>query len=131
MDQPPAIKLVPTGPPGRSSRKARAFTAEIQHLRAQGFTFEAIRGALAAAGVQVSNRTVQREAVRSVEMGPRYTASPDDQPLPAPDRAAQPTDPAVSTPTACAPIRQSGREFAEAFVLAHPTNPLLKRKESP
>jgi hypothetical protein len=33
-------------------------------LRSQGYTFEAIREALADAGVKVSNSTVQREVAR-------------------------------------------------------------------
>ncbi len=51
------MKLAPTGPPGRITRKARAFAAEILQLRNQGYTFEAIRAALAEAGVHVSSST--------------------------------------------------------------------------
>ena len=59
------MNLVPVRPPGPNARKARAFVAEIARLRAQGYTFEAIREALAGAGVDVSNSTVQREAARA------------------------------------------------------------------
>jgi hypothetical protein len=59
------MKLVPSEPPGRSSRKLRRFAPEMRALRAQGHTFEAIRLALAAAGVHVSNTTVQREVARA------------------------------------------------------------------
>ena len=33
------MKLVPTDPPGRSSRKARRFAQDMRELRAQGYTF--------------------------------------------------------------------------------------------
>ena len=58
------MKLVPKEPPGRSTRKARGFASDMRELRAQGYTFAAIREALAAAGVHVSNATVQREVAR-------------------------------------------------------------------
>ena len=45
------MNLVPVRPPGPNARKARAFAADIARLRAQGYTFEAIREALAGAGV--------------------------------------------------------------------------------
>lgn len=56
--------LVPRGAPGRRTRKARAFAAEIGRLYALDYTLEAIREALADAGVSVSTSTVWREAVR-------------------------------------------------------------------
>lgn len=66
------MKLAPTDPPGRSSRKARHLAQDMRELRAQGYTFEAIRVALAAAGVHVSNATAQREVARAVKSrGPR------------------------------------------------------------
>ena len=65
MNSNDAIKLVPSEPPGRSSRKARRFAPEMRALRAQGYTFEAIRLALASSGVHVSNATVQREVARA------------------------------------------------------------------
>jgi hypothetical protein len=37
------MKLDPKEPPGCSTPKARRFAAEISDLRAQGYTFEAIR----------------------------------------------------------------------------------------
>jgi hypothetical protein len=58
------MKLVPSSPPGRGTRRARGFAVEMSELRAQGYTFESIRQALAAAGVHVSNATVQREVAR-------------------------------------------------------------------
>jgi len=52
--------LVPPHPPGRLTRKARAFQAKIAQLRPQGYTLESIRQALAAAGIHVSLSTVGR-----------------------------------------------------------------------
>jgi hypothetical protein len=57
-------RLTPKHPPGRSSRKARAFEAEISRLYAEGYSCEAIRVALADAGVCVSASTVWREVAR-------------------------------------------------------------------
>ena len=66
MNRNDAIKLVSSEPPGRSSRKARRFAPEMRALRAQGYTFEAIRLALASYGVHVSNATVQREVASRI-----------------------------------------------------------------
>jgi hypothetical protein len=59
-----AQRLSPRRPPGRCNRKARTFSAEIRRLHAEGYSFAAIREALAEAGVVVSISTVQREAAR-------------------------------------------------------------------
>src|SRR5437867_4500038 len=79
------MKLVPIRPPGRSTRKTRAFALEICELRAQGYTFEAIREALAAAGIHVSNATVRREAARiarhEVRVVPAAIGLPGDRPM--------------------------------------------------
>jgi len=58
------LRLAPRQPPGRLNRKVRAFAGEIRRLRDQGYTFEAIREALADVGVVVSRSTVHREVVR-------------------------------------------------------------------
>jgi len=44
--------LTPKLPPGRANRKALAFVAEINRLRAAGYSFEAIRLALLDAGAR-------------------------------------------------------------------------------
>jgi hypothetical protein len=129
------VKLVPVRPPGPNSRKARAFAAEIRLLREQGHTFESIREALAAAGVHVSNSTVQREVARAGRLPPsaptlarralleESVPSPTEAP---PVRPARPPD--SFTPTDA----RSGKEVAEAFFAAHPSNPLLRaRKDRP
>jgi hypothetical protein len=59
-----ALRLTPREPPGRVNRKARAYTAEIVRLHDLGYSLDAIREALADAGVNVSRSTVQREATR-------------------------------------------------------------------
>lgn len=72
-------RLIPRRPPGRCKRQARTFSAEIRRLRAEGYSFEVIREALAEAGVIVSNSTVQREAARGTsptESTPAADTSP-------------------------------------------------------
>jgi hypothetical protein len=120
------MKLAPKHPPGRRTRKARAFEAEIRQLRVAGYTFEAIRAALADAGVQVSRSTVQREAVRQA-----LDAAPEGD-----DGAARGAD----TPTkrrppvpVLAPARAeplSGKDIAEAFVRKRITNPLIRNRST-
>jgi len=143
------MNLVPIRPPGPNARKARSFSLQILQLRAQGYTFEAIREALAAAGVRVSNSTVQREAARAAGHPPA-AASADEagghrralQPVPVPGALAHASEPASSSALASAAIRRdalsstsagriSGKESAEAFFNAHPSNPLFAAKESP
>jgi hypothetical protein len=120
------MKLAPKHPPGRRTRKARAFEAEIRQLRAEGYTFESIRAALADAGVQVSRSTVQREAARQA-----LDAAPESE-----DGAACAADtPPTRRPLvpALAPARAeplSGKDIAEAFVRNRITNPLIRNRSS-
>src|SRR5204862_5088795 len=58
------VTLTPKRPPGRLNRKALAFAAEIQRLHLQGHSCEAIRQALADAGLSVSRSTVTREVAK-------------------------------------------------------------------
>lgn len=117
-----ASTLRPAAPPGRSTRKARAFTFQMRELRAQGYTFEAIRQALASAGVHVSNATVQRELRRAVRARlmplPAQTPSPKTPHMADPTAAVRPIDP------------RSGKEIAEAFHAQHVSNPLLRVKHA-
>ena len=124
------MKLVPTDPPGRSSRKARRFAQDMRVLRAQGYTFEAIRMALAAVGVQVSNATVQREVARAskglaaaqaVESG---QGSRGEFPSAAPLQT--PAAPGITTETDL----RSAKEIAEAFTATQNTNPLFRPRSS-
>jgi len=113
------MKLAPKDPPGRSTRRARGFAADIGQLRAQGYTLEAIREALAEAGVSVSKSTVQREVARAAK-GLR-TASAGR-----PDTAPVPTPAALGIRTEADP--RSGREIAEAFTATQNTNPLFRSR---
>ena len=125
------MKLVPIRPPGPNVRKARAFAADIWLLRQQGHTFESIREALAAAGVHVSNSTVQREVARARRRDPSASAlarRPIDQPTPSPpeaasQRTARPED------TSAPADGLSGKDIAEAFMKSLSTNPLIRAKE--
>ena len=58
------MPLTPKGPPGRASRKALLYAREVQRLRSEGYSLEAIRLALRDVGVTVSLSTVCREAAR-------------------------------------------------------------------
>ena len=138
MNSNDAIKLVPSEPPGRSSRKARRFAPEMRALRAQGYTFEAIRLALASSGVHVSNATVQREVARatkaaSVAQGSGSGVRPDELP-PAlthllGSAPTSPTHAPQSPQVACVQTdMRSGKEIAEAFASSRITNPLARAR---
>ena len=120
------MKLAPKHPPGRQTRKARAFEAEIQQLRAEGYTFEAIRAALADAGVQVSRSTVQREAAKqaldAVAGGEDGTARNADTPTKR-QRSVTAFGPARAEPL-------SGKDIAEAFVRNRINNPLVRNRST-
>ncbi|MBW0171438.1 MAG: hypothetical protein KXJ61_14550 [Hydrogenophaga sp.] len=132
------MKLIPTDPPGRSSRKARRFAQDMRELRAQGYTFEAIRMALAAVGVHVSNATVQREVARAakshgVVLAADSVLRPGNElkaPAPMPPTAA-PESTTVSSPAledAIETDARSGKEIAEAFASSRITNPLARAR---
>jgi len=117
---------------GRITRKARDFEDEIVQLRAQGYTLEAIRQALAGACVQVSISTVRREANRHAAPLPvapaaRAAAPGALPPLPSQGLAAA-VAPAglVSTPP---PPERHGKETAEVFMRNRITNPLIRSKQ--
>ncbi len=128
------MKLDPTEPPGRATRKARHFEDGIVQLRAQGYTLDAIRRALASVGVQVSISTVRREANRhavstlKAALGVAAHECLDRVP---------PLDPAACAArqaplTSVAPADgASGKDHAEAFLRSQITNPLLRAKEHP
>jgi hypothetical protein len=117
------MKLAPKDPPGRRTRRARGFAADIGQLRAQGYTFEAIRQALAEAGVKVSKSTVQREMARlattSSSSGSVAVTEPS---LPVSVAASAPSPVATSVVTDL----RSGKEIAEAFACTRITNPLFR-----
>lgn len=126
------MKLAPLQPPGRITRKARDFEAEIVQLRAQGYTLEAIRQALASAGVHVSTSTVRREANRRTVPNPiAGTGANPPGAMPASPSQAPATSvaPAGSVNTAGMHEQPSGKDLAEAFVRTQSTNPLIRAKE--
>jgi hypothetical protein len=123
------VELQPKRQPGRTDRKAGAYASEIGRLRGAGYTYEAIREALADIGIELSTSALQREVrrlrVRTSGVAPglqeasRKTAS-----------AVLPIS-SASVPVPPAPISSSSRDIAEAFFNAHPSNPLLRAKEIP
>ena len=131
------MTLTPKRPPGRTSRKARAFAADIGRLRTAGYTCEAIREALADAGVQVSKSTVQREVARH-RMG--RAVADATSPLPPAECGLLPsqTSVAVSAPhvSGADPLAHglpasegsSGKDIAQAFVRNRITNPLVRTR---
>lgn len=127
------VKLVPLAPPGRITRKARDFEVDIVQLRAQGYTLDAIRQALNAAGVHVSISTVRREALRSAAAVPAPTAeSAKRQPLTPPvsthDQAGGAL-PAASASTSVPSDWRSGKDVAQAYTSSVITNQFIRAKE--
>lgn len=117
----------------------------MRELRAQGYTFEAIRIALAAVGIHVSNATVQREVARATKAAAvAHAAGSGDRLDELPPALTQPkvstTLPSNTThqsPQAASVEidMRSGKEIAEAFASSRITNPLararLRAKDSP
>lgn len=127
------VKLLPPGPPGRITRKARDFEADIVQLRAQGYTLDAIRLALKAAGVYVSISTVRRESLRAGRAGPATQATSPRSMHDLPAAVAQGDAPvaalAGSVDNAAPSTWLKGRDVAEAYMRDHVTNPLYRAKE--
>ena len=120
------MSLNPTSPPGRTNRKARAFTADIGRLHAEGYTCESIRRALIEVGVHVSTTTVRREIARWAEQ-----RHPERlRPAMVADETAPPSSP-QSRVEASAPSfnRLHGRDVAETFLKSHITNSLIRKGE--
>ena len=121
------MDLTPKLPPGRANRKALAFVADIQRLRAAGYSFEAIRLALLDAGVEVSRTTVKREAARrraAAPSGPQRLAA-----LPPPLAASGAGD-AVIAPASFIGDSRNGKEIAEAFMKGRVSNPLMQQRNT-
>ena len=120
------MSLAPKLPPGRANRKALRYSVDIRRLRRAGYTFSAIRTALLDAGVEVSLTTIKREAARQGPdvIGARQIDTGQPVPTTFAASAAVALASPSSTPGAC------GREVAEAFFKAHPSNPLFRTKET-
>lgn len=122
------MHLAPKLPPGRPSRRALAFAAEIHRLRVAGYSYESIRLALLDAGVVVSRSTVRREAAKrrgtlptAQAMPTQYTTRPATPP-------SQHGDVGSDVLSYARDVR-TGKEIAEAFVKDRITNPLLQRRK--
>lgn len=123
------MQLQPRREPGRRDRKAAAYAAEIVRLRAEGYTFEAIREALADVGIQLSESALRREVRRQQRLVNRAGSGVRSASR-TPALPAAPSPPASAAPL-FVPTGSSGREIAEAFFNANPSNPLLRAMESP
>ncbi len=130
------MELVPNEPPGRSTRKARAYVCEIQRLRDAGYTLAAIQRALHTAGIEVSISTVQREAIRPPAASVARVAN--GSMAPAVFSAVQSAETIVRLLSPGAPLHPStrpmsfahdmrtGKQIAEDFMKGRITNPLLQ-----
>jgi DNA-binding transcriptional MerR regulator len=118
------VTLLPKRPPGRANRKALAFASEILSLRAEGYSLEAIRQALADAGVEVSLSTVRREAARRPTR-PDREAVTTQAPQRSPVAAAT-----TATPVTVTADPRSSREIAESFVKNRVSNPLIRARSN-
>ena len=131
------MQLQPKHPPSRKRRKLHPFAAEIQRLRAEGYTCEEICTALADVGLSVSRSTVQREALRGsrqASMAPGSTASAITlpNPTPAPSASLTPADRAPGPSPARPPAEdhRTPRQIADDFMQGQFTNPLLRNERT-
>jgi hypothetical protein len=122
------VKLQPKRPPGRADRKGAAYASEIVQLRVAGYTYEAIREAFAELGIELTESTLRREVRRQQK---RVDGTMPDLRSPSP-ASHDPALPEAQTLTAAPPPSNAatGREVAEAFFNAHPSNPLFSTKET-
>ena len=139
------MDLQPKRQPGRIDRKAALYAPQILRLRSAGFTYEAIREALADVGVALTESTLRREVRREVQRHVRRGEQLEPRPLPAQsqrsrwasvptfpeDLTTDPGSPFESTYRPGAPARSKGHDIAEAFFDANPCNPLFRNKETP
>ena len=130
------VQLEPKHPPGRKSRKVRAYAAEIHRLHATGYTCDEIREALADVGVVVSRSTVQREAARGLQR-PTATSATDATTRATPTLAALPADrqPLLHPPRPHAALPagdlRTARQVAVDFMKEQVTNPRLRNERKP
>ena len=151
------MELQPKRPPGRTDRKAARYSADIARLRSAGYTYEAIREALADVGVAVSTSALRRE-VRRLHQRPPQIPLPqqralakhaDAVPSPSPSVAGSPSSPLRPSQVAplprapppqiqqpdeglpAAPLIKHTRAAAEAFFTANPSRLLHPHKDIP
>lgn len=121
------MQLQPKHPPGRKSRKVRAYAAEIHRLQADGYTYDEIREALADVGVVVSRSTVQREGARVLQrMNPTSATVAAAVATPAPATPPIDREPALPSPRPHADDPRTARQVAEDFMKGQVINPLLR-----
>lgn len=142
-----SVRLLPNMPPGRCTRKALPFADEIHRLYATGYTLEAIRQALSAAGVTVSRSTVHREVARARK---QPSGTPSTSALRRESNLASQTAASAATPktkereVAASPgpppssgdpgqtifaNGPRGEDVAKAFMSTQITNPFMREKE--
>jgi hypothetical protein len=119
------VQLQPKHPPGRKSRKARAFAAEIHRLQTDGYTFDEIREALADVGVVVSRSTVQREAARALQRINQKSVKVTAGAVPPAAAPAPIGEPALPARSPHANDSRTSRQIAEDFMKGQINNPLL------
>lgn len=122
------MQLQPRREPGRRDRKAAPYASEILRLRAEGYTFEAIREALADVGIGLSESALRREVQR--RQRPADRAGSGLRQIGRTHGASAATAPALAA-TPSSANSASGREIARAFFDANPSNPLLRAKDNP
>jgi hypothetical protein len=129
------MALTPKLPPGRANRKALAYTAEIQRLRASGYSFEAIRLALLEAGLAVSRTTIKREAAKRPVIAPSVRQHPAPQPSSPQPASARALPPNLHEQVEASPApgsfvgdSRSGKEIVDAFMQGRITNPLMQER---
>jgi hypothetical protein len=123
------VELHPKRPPGRTDRKAALYASEIGRLRSAGYTYEAIREALADVGIELSTSALRRE-VRRLRVRSNGVLSVQQSAWRISAGAEPPTS-LVHAPLPPALTGSSSRDIAEAFFNAHPSNPLLRTKDVP
>ena len=121
------MQLQPKRQPGRTDRKAAVYASEILRLRAEGYTFAAIREALADVAIDLSTSALRREVRRQQQRGGGASSGPQSTSWSHRSPAGHSPLPPTQVPS---PAGASGREIAEAFFNAHPSNPLLHAKET-
>jgi hypothetical protein len=120
------VLLTPSLPPGRANRKALRFGADIIRLRQEGYTFSAIRLALLEAGLDVGLTTIKREAARGLPVvASQFPSATHPEPI----STARVVNPQTAGGLHSRDAR-TGRDIAEAFFDAHPSNPLFSSQES-
>jgi hypothetical protein len=122
------VKLQAKRPPGRADRKAGAYASEILRMRAEGYTYEAIREALASVGITLTEASLRREVRRPQKQAPRTTAESPVR-LELGSQLPPSMNHRTSAPCPANTDGNRGRQVAEAFFTANPSNPLFRSEE--